>query len=59
VRVGLASKCPQMNTVKVLVHESFEFGGFCTWPMLAVHHGTCRWLGGDFCEIMKFKIFEI
>ena len=23
---------------KVLVHESFEFGGFCTWPSLAVHH---------------------
>jgi len=26
--VGLASKFPQMNTMKVLVHESFEFGGF-------------------------------
>jgi len=26
--VGKASKCPQMNTLKVLVHESFEFGGF-------------------------------
>jgi len=26
--VGKASECPQMNTLKVLVHESFEFGGF-------------------------------
>jgi len=37
------------ETVKVLVHESFEFGGFCTWPRLAVHHGIARWLGGEFC----------
>jgi len=26
--VGKASKGPQMNTLKVLVHESFKFGGF-------------------------------
>jgi len=26
--VGKAFKCPQMNTLKVLVHESFEFGAF-------------------------------
>jgi len=52
VRVGKASKCLQMNTMKVLVHESFEFGGFCTWPSLAVHHGIARWLGGEFCEKM-------
>jgi len=32
VRVGKVYKCPQMNTLKILVHESFEFGGFCTWP---------------------------
>jgi len=47
----------QMNTMNVLVHESFEFGGFCTWPRLAVHHGTARSLGGEFCEKMKFVIF--
>jgi len=48
-----------MNTMKVLVHESFEFGGFCTWPSLAAHHGIARWLGGEFCEKMKFVIFEM
>jgi len=57
--VGLASKCAQMNTMKVLVHESFMFGGFCTWRRLAVHHGIARWLGGEFCEKMKFVIFEM
>jgi len=59
VRVGKASKCPQMNTMKVLVHEIFEFDGFCTWPRLAVHHYIARWLGGEFCEKMKFVIFEM
>jgi len=59
VRVGKAYKCPQMNTIKFLVHESFEFGGFCTQPTLAVHHGIARWLGGEFCEKMKFVIFEM
>jgi len=59
VRVGKASKCPQMNTMKVLVHESFKFGGFYTWRRLAVHHGIARWLGGEFCEKMKFVIFEM
>jgi len=29
VRVGMAYKFPEMNTVNVLVHESFEFDGFC------------------------------
>jgi len=47
------------NTMKVLVHQSFEFGGFCTRPSLAVHHGITRWLGGEFYEIMKFVIFEM
>jgi len=59
VRGEKAYKCPQMNTMKVLVHESFEIGGFCTWPCLGVHHGTTRWLGGEFCEILKFVIFEM
>jgi len=26
---------------------------------LAVHHGIARWLGGEFCEKMKFVIFEM
>jgi len=56
---GKTSKCPQMNTMKVLVHESFEFGGFWTWPCLAVHHGIARWLGGEFYEKMKFVIFAM
>ena len=59
MRVGKAYKCPQMNTMNVLVHERFEFGGFCTWPRLAVYHGIGRWLGGEFCEKMKFVIFEM
>jgi len=57
--VGKAYKCPQMNTIKFLVHESFEFGWFCTWPRLAVHHGIARWLVGEFCEKMKFVVFEM
>jgi len=48
-----------MNTMKVLVHKSFEFGGFCTWPRFAVHHGIDRWLGGEFCKKLKFVIFEM
>ena len=48
VRVGNAYKCPQMNTMKFLVHESFEFGGVCTWPRLSVHHGTARLVGWEF-----------
>ena len=55
----MASKCPQMNTMNVLVHESFELVGFWTWPRLAVHHGIARWLGGEFYEKMKFMIFEM
>jgi len=59
VRVGKAYICPQMITMKVLVHESFEFGGFCTWPSRSVHHGKTRWLGGEFCEKLKFVVFEM
>jgi len=43
------TKVPKMNTIKFLVHESFEIGGFGTWPSWSVHHDTCRWLGGLFC----------
>jgi len=59
VRVGKAYKCPQMNTMKVLVHENFEFGGFCTWPSWSVHQGISRCLGGEFFEKMKFVVFEM
>ena len=48
-----------MNTMKVLVHESFEVGGFCISPSLAVPHGIARWLGGEFGEKVKFVIFEM
>jgi len=59
VRVRKAYKCPLMNTMKFLVYESFEFGGVCKWPRLAVHHGIGRWLDGEFCEKMKFVVFEM
>jgi len=55
----MASKCPQMNTMKVLVHKSFELVGFCTWARLSVYHGIAKWLGGEFCEKMKFVVFEM
>jgi len=59
VRVGKAYICPQMNTMKILVHKCFVFGGLCTCPRLAVHHGIGRWLGGECCEKMKFVVFEM
>jgi len=59
VRVGKAYKCPQMNTMKVFVHEIFEFSGFCTLTRLAVYHGITRWLGAEFWEKLKFVIFEM
>jgi len=59
VRVGKAYKCPQVNTMKFLVHESFEFGGFCPWPRLLVNHDIARLLGGEICEKMKFVVFEM
>jgi len=48
-----------MNTMKVLVHENFEFGGFCQRQSWSVQHDIARWLGGEFCEKMKFVIFEM
>jgi len=57
--VEKAYKCPQMNTMKFLVHQSFEFGGVCTWPRLSVHHDIARLLGGEFYEKMKFVVFEM
>jgi len=59
VRVGKAYKCPKMNTMKILVHESFEFGGLCAWPRLAVHHDIGRCPSGEFCEKMKFVVLAM
>ena len=59
MKVGMASKCPQMNTMKVLVHKSFELVGICTGARLSVHHGIAKWLGGEFCEKMKFVVFDL
>jgi len=28
-------------------------------PSWSVHHNIARWLGGEFCEKMKFVIFEM
>jgi len=47
---------PQMSTMKVLVQKSFKFGGFCTWPSLAVWHGLARLLGRVLCE--KNEIYD-
>jgi len=52
-------KCPQMNTIKFLVYECFEFGVFCTRPCWPVHHDIARWLGELFCEKMKFVVFDM
>ena len=57
--MGKAYKCAQMNDMKILVHESFGLEVVCTWPNLAVHHGTARLLGGECNEKMKFVVFEI
>ena len=48
--VGKAYKFPQVNTMKFLVHESFEFGGFSTWARLAVHHNIGNGLVGSFVK---------
>jgi len=53
----MASKCPQMITIKFLVHECFEFGVFCAWPTWSVCHGLGRWLDGMFSEKMKLMRF--
>jgi len=47
---------PQMSTMKVLVQKSFKFGGFCTWPSLAVWHGLARLLRRVLCE--KNEIYD-
>jgi len=55
----MASKCPQINSIKFLVHEIYELSGFCTWPSWLVWHDLARWLGGEFCEKMNIMVFEM
>jgi len=55
----MAYKCPQMNTMKVFMHESFQFGGFCTWPSWSVYHGITKLHRGLFCEKIKFVVLEM
>jgi len=55
----MASKCPQINTKKFLVHEIYELSGFYTWPSWLVWHDLARWLGKQFCEKMKLMVFEM
>jgi len=55
----MAYKSPQINTMKVLVHKSFELVGFCTWTSWSVHRGIAGCLGGEFCEKMKFVVFDM
>ena len=49
----------QMSTVKVLVQESSELDGVCTWPSWSVHLDIARLLGGEFCEKMIFVDFKM
>ena len=56
---GKAYKGPQMGTSKVLVQESFELDEVCTWPIWSVHLDIARLLVGEFCEKMKFVVFEM
>jgi len=53
----MAYKYPQMSAIEVLVKKSFTFGGFCTWPSLAMSHGLARWVSGKFWEKVKFVVF--
>jgi len=48
-----------MSIIKFLVHQCFEFEVFCTWPSWSVWHDLSIWLGGVFCEKMKFMVFEM
>jgi len=50
VRVGKAYKFPQMKTIKFLVHESFEFGGVCTWQACRCTTAQLDWLVGSFVK---------
>jgi len=44
---------------KSLGARTFGLDGVCTWPSWSVHRGTARLLGGEFCEKMKFVVFEM
>ena len=52
MRVGKVYKCPQMNTLKILVHESFEFGRVLHMAKLTVHDG----IGGLVGSFVKNEI---
>jgi len=55
----MAYKCPQMNTIKFLVHKSCELGWFCTWSSSSMWHDKVRYFGGEVCEKMKFMVYEM
>jgi len=38
-------------------HRSLRARKF--WVRWVLHHGRARWLGGEFCEKLKFVIFEM
>jgi len=57
VKVEIIYKCPQINTIKFLEHQSFEVGGFCTLPSWSMHHNITRWPCGLFCEKNKIRGF--
>jgi len=44
---------------EILGPRKFEFGGVCTWPRLSMHHGIAGWIDGEFCEKMKFVVFDM
>jgi len=50
VTVEKAYKYPQMNTMKFLVHKSFEFGGVCTWQACRCTTAQLDWLVGSFVK---------
>jgi len=57
--VGKAYKYPQMNTMKVLVHESLNSVRFAHGQGWRCTTAKLDGLVGNFCEKMKFVIFEM
>jgi len=43
---------------KSLGARTSELDGVSTWRSWSVHRVTTRVLGGEFCEKMKFVVFE-
>ena len=60
-------KCEGLNGLQMSPNEyhkslgaqMFKFDVYCSWPSWSVWHDLGRWLGGMFCEKMKFVVFEI